>query len=185
MQIGVLLTALAQYLSISTPPTSFLPPSYKQCDARWGNVTLGFGPDTLCQAGCLMTSITSAVAGYNISINGSVPLPPDMNTWLQNNNGFVSGDLFVWNAIEPLGFTFNGFVNTSVAISENIMKKNVVILNVKNGHHYVLCLGINAYGYAAMDPATPGKNIYNFSEVVRAGVYTYTGVNNAQTFLTY
>jgi len=174
LKLSLILALLLQCLS-ALPSDSFQPPTYKQSDPRWGNDTLGFGPDTISSAGCLITSVTSALAGYGIQIDGVIPTPHDFNNWLKLNGGYLNSDWYTWESILPLGFSFQGFVNTTAGIAEQIMKKNVVILNVSNGHHYVLCIGINAYGYAVMDPATPGKTIYNFTEVVRGGVYAYKG----------
>ena len=34
---------------------------WKQCDPRWANNVLGWGPDTICSAGCLMTSASMVI----------------------------------------------------------------------------------------------------------------------------
>ena len=164
---------VALSFTMSMRPKAFNPPAYKQSDARWKDIILGFGPDTIGQAGCLMTSITSAIAGEGVLLDGQVPIPPTMNEWLKNNGGFAQGDLFVWDSVRPLGLEFIEHRNKTTEIIPAFMQGKVVILNVNQGHHYVLGLGVTATGYSVMDPATPGKLIFEFNEVVRAGIYNW------------
>lgn len=42
---------------------------------------------------------------YGIVTDGTTT-PKTMNTWLKKHGGYVSGDLYVWASIEPLGFIF-------------------------------------------------------------------------------
>ena len=151
---------------------AFNPPTYRQGDPRWGKEILGFGPNTIAAAGCLMTSVTSMVAGEGVQISGVVPTPDVMNNWLKGNNGFVSGDLFVWAAVEPLGFNFLGFVTAKDDVVNSLNQGHLVILNVMKGGHYVLALSDTGSGYSVMDPAN-FKAVYGYSEVVRAGLYTF------------
>ena len=56
---------------------------WKQCDSRWANNRLGYSTsDTICSAGCLMTSITMAVTSMPTWIE-----PGGMNEWLKQNGG--------------------------------------------------------------------------------------------------
>jgi hypothetical protein len=81
-------------------------PLYSQCDSRWGGHQLGTSSKTICQAGCLMSSASMALAGTGHSYN-----PDTLNNWLKANGGYVSGNLFVWASINKLGLTFKGFVS--------------------------------------------------------------------------
>jgi len=51
-------------------------PVYKQCDARWGSNVMGGDGDTICQVGCLMSSISSAIAGTGIQVSNRLPPQP-------------------------------------------------------------------------------------------------------------
>jgi hypothetical protein len=73
-------------------------PLYKQCDSRWGSHELGTSSNTICKAGCLMSSVSMALAGCGKSYN-----PDTLNTWLKGHGGYVSGDLFVWGSVKSLG----------------------------------------------------------------------------------
>jgi hypothetical protein len=83
-------------------------PMYKQCDSRWANDQLGTSSNTICKAGCLMSSAAMALSGTGHSYD-----PKSLNSWLKSNGGYVSGDLFVWGAINKLGLTYKGHVANS------------------------------------------------------------------------
>ena len=80
---------------------SRLYPMYKQCDPKWSSNPLGTSSNTICSAGCLMSSASMALAGTGHDSN-----PATLNDWLKANGGYVSGDLFVWASINKLGLTF-------------------------------------------------------------------------------
>lgn len=80
-------------------------PLYKQCDPKWANDQLGTSSNTICKAGCLMSSASMALAGTGHSYN-----PQTLNHWLKANGGYVSGDLFVWTAIGKIGLIYEGKV---------------------------------------------------------------------------
>jgi hypothetical protein len=61
-------------------------PLYKQCDPRWGNNTMV--TSTICQVGCLMSSISMALHGRNLTISGEQSDPAVLNLWLQQNQGY-------------------------------------------------------------------------------------------------
>src|ERR1700733_9103864 len=78
-------------------------PLYKQCDSRWGSEGLGTSSNTICKAGCAMSSVAMGLAGIGKNYN-----PGTLNTWLKGNGGYVSGDLLVWGAVGKIGLTFKG-----------------------------------------------------------------------------
>jgi len=52
---------------------------WKQCDPKWAHIPLGFSnSDTICSAGCLMTSVTMAVTSLPTWAD-----PAGMNQWLK------------------------------------------------------------------------------------------------------
>ena len=90
-------------------------PTYKQCDSKWGNDQLGTSSNTICKAGCLMSSVSMALSGCGKSYN-----PDTLNTWLKGHGGYVSGDLFVWGSVNSLGITYVGKVaNTGIQAALN------------------------------------------------------------------
>ncbi|ETO13815.1 hypothetical protein RFI_23552 [Reticulomyxa filosa] len=69
---------------------------YAQCDKAWANDVMGQDNDTICQVGCLMTSVSMALHSWNIPIPLNAEqtafvesTPATLNQWLQANNGYV------------------------------------------------------------------------------------------------
>ena len=67
---------------------------------------MGTSSNTICSAGCLVSSVAMMLNTYGVKVNSSTTTPKTMNTWLKSNGGYVSGDLFVWASINKLGFVF-------------------------------------------------------------------------------
>jgi len=57
---------------------------------------MGENGKTICSVGCLMSSISEALYGWNITIPGfevgkDDSTPDTLNTWLRNNGGYAKG----------------------------------------------------------------------------------------------
>lgn len=128
-------------------------PLYKQCNDSWANNTMT--SLTICDVGCLMSSVSMALAGKQIPIpraDGSMVAsdPATFNTWLQNNKGYY-GDNDLEEAAVPalnpsrISWPTDGMHPTndlSVAtIVDYLNKGRVVIANVDKGGHFVLVVG--------------------------------------------
>lgn len=85
--------------SIGSPACGYT--AYKQCDKRWGGNQLGTSSNTICSAGCAMSS----VAMY-VTTRGHSKDPGQLNEWLKSNGGYAKGDLLVWSAADKLGVSF-------------------------------------------------------------------------------
>jgi hypothetical protein len=145
-------------------------PLYKQCDSKWGSEQLGTSSDTICKAGCLMSSVAMALAGIGKSYN-----PSTLNTWLKGHGGYVSGDLFVWASVNPLGLSYVGKVaNTNIQGALN--NGEIVILNVHNGGHWVLATSMSGSTISVNDPGFSTTS-YTLSEIVanNSGLYRVSG----------
>jgi hypothetical protein len=145
-------------------------PMYKQCDAKWGNEQLGTSSNTICKAGCLMSSVAMALAGCGKNYN-----PGTLNSWLKANGGYVSGDLFVWGSVNKLGLSYVGKVANS-GIQGALNANEIVILNVHNGGHWVLAHSMSG---STINVNDPGYNTasYTLSEIVanNSGLYRLSG----------
>lgn len=145
-------------------------PMYKQCDSKWGSDQLGTSSNTICKAGCLMSSVAMALAGTGKSYN-----PGTLNTWLKGHGGYVSGDLFVWGSVSPLGLSYQGKVSNS-NIASSLSAGNIVILNVHNGGHWVLATSMSGNTIYVNDPGYSTTS-YSLSEIVanNSGLYRVSG----------
>lgn len=135
-------------------------PLYKQCDGKWGSEQLGTSSNTICSAGCLMSSAAMALSGIGNNYN-----PSTLNTWLNGHGGYVSQDLFVWASINPLGVKFVGFISRS-AIASNLKQDNIVILNVHNGGHWVLATDMLSETNVAVNDPGYSTTSYTLDQIV-------------------
>lgn len=61
---------------------------------------------TICEVGCLMSSVSEALAGKNIEIESQPSNPGVLNAWLRKHGGYnANNDLNVC-PIPPSSFTF-------------------------------------------------------------------------------
>ncbi len=155
-------------------------PVYKQCDPRWGSNEMGTDGDTICQVGCLMSSISSALAGTGINIaNTTVVTPATMNTWLRGNGGYVSGTSDLQESVVPklspsrISWPSDGMHTTNdlpfATIKEYIDRKvpRIVIANVMDGGHFVLVVGYRADGDTlVVNDSGFNRNTYSYSKDV-------------------
>jgi hypothetical protein len=147
-------------------------PLYKQCDSKWGNDQLGTSSNTICKAGCLMSSVSMALSGIGKNYN-----PGSLNTWLKGHGGYVSGDLFVWGSVNSLGLSYVGKV-ANANIASSLSAGEIVILNVHNGGHWVLATSMSGSTISVNDPGYSTTS-YTLSEIVagNSGLYRVSGAN--------
>ena len=142
--------------------TALTAPLYKQCDSRWGSNPLGNGGGkTICQAGCLVSSVAMAIGSQT---------PGSLNDWLKGHGGFASGNLFVWTAVSAFGLRYEGQISNHAQIASAVNSGKVVILNVHNGGHWVLATGHSGSTYSVNDPGF-NTGSYTEGQVVRAGIF--------------
>eukprot|EP01132_Coremiostelium_polycephalum_P006078 gene6078-7572_t len=171
---SILFISLVISACISTPVV-YPYPLYKQCDSKWANDLIV--SDTVCQVGCLMSSISMAIAGKGIMIDNQLSSPGSLNSWLKANQGYTEqNDLIesVIPGISPMivwdGPIFNQTGLSMEEIRETISKPNsILILNVMNGDHFVLATGYDVDQPDLIYVNDPGFNnlyyLYNSSIV--------------------
>jgi len=112
------------------------------------------------------------VAYKGIKVNGNTPNPSIMNTYLKSKKGF-SGDILFYNAVENLGFEFEGIIKSTSAIKSAMSQGKYVHLHVLNGRHWVLATDTTSTGYTVMDPGNAKSTTYKYSDVVGCAVYSF------------
>jgi hypothetical protein len=100
-------------------------PLYKQCDNQWRNEQLGTSSNTICSAGCAMSSVAMGLAGIGKNFN-----PSTLNQWLKGHGGYVSGDLIVWGSITSLGLGFRGYSYLIQLKSQTVKSKLILMLEM-------------------------------------------------------
>ncbi len=161
---------LADRIVKALTPTPIPTPAltqYSQRDTRWGSLKLGTGTLTIAEAGCLLCA---GAAG--MTDRGAPFSPSELNAYLNGHNGYASGNLFVWRAIEPLGFQFLGLVScaTVPAPVDNIRRAltagDLVVVQVDAvpggdlQEHWLLVEAAVGEDFTVMDPMRePGQTL--------------------------
>ncbi|KAL0482071.1 N-acetylmuramoyl-L-alanine amidase [Acrasis kona] len=143
-------------------------PLFKQCDTKWGGNKLG--TSTVCKIGCLMSSVSMALNGFGRKIDGKESNPGILNAYLSKHGGY-QGNLFIWDSISKFGFHYVGKISDKKQMKNYVKQGKVVVLNVRNGGHWVLATGVNGNSFMVNDPGFRVES-YTDSQVVVAGVYS-------------
>ena len=110
------------------------------------------------KVGCLMSSVSMALNGHNITVDGAPANPGTLNKWLLANGGYVPHNDLVESAVDKLSPTRIVYVGKFLPGTQHkedelspkqaeVMlqaKQFVVIANVMHGEHFVLVTGYNA-----------------------------------------
>ena len=153
--------------------SAFIPFPYKQNNNQWRADVIGFGDKTIGEAGSLITSIASIVAGEGIYGYGKLFNPSTLNEWLKNNGGYENDDQFIWDSLYSFGFEFLGFTTDTNDMITVLAQGKIVLLDVDANDHYVVATISGPEGFLVMDPVTPGKAIYLWKDIVKAGIYSW------------
>jgi hypothetical protein len=149
----ILLFFVAVALAGVTIPFKY--PLFLQCNSTWKNDVME-GSKTICDVGCLMSSVAMALNGKGIDIpenNGNLLAanPAVLNKWLRNNGGYDSSadlDEAVVPKISPSQVAWIGsFIPTATLPAKKVVRdladgKTVIMANVRNGTHFVLVTGM-------------------------------------------
>ena len=94
-----------------------LPKTYSQNDPAWKNKVLGT-QGTIGHYGCLITCVAMVSTYFGHAEN-----PESINTYLTNNNGYVNGNLYIWNTITKKypDMVYQGIVRTPDSLTQTQM----------------------------------------------------------------
>ena len=142
---------------------------YKQCDSKWANEKLGTCSQTICSAGCAMSSVAMI-----LKTKGTNKDPSSLNSWLKNNGGYASGCNIVWSSVDAFGtVTFIGKQPgaTESDICNGLSKGHGLVANVHNGGHWVLLTGCRGNGVFDVNDPGYSTTTYKKSDIVDLAVY--------------
>lgn len=147
--------------------------SWKQYDARWKTVKLG--TSTVGKIGCAMTSVTIQILRAGVeNILGANLNPGTFATTLTDLGGFTPGGGIYWASAAKIApnFQFVDAIRRYAPPSEIAQKVNqgyFVILNVKNGRHWVAVDRVEGDKIYMFDPGSGGNevgNVYGLNSIV-------------------
>eukprot|EP00656_Telonema_subtile_P034288 TRINITY_DN38391_c0_g1_i2.p1 TRINITY_DN38391_c0_g1~~TRINITY_DN38391_c0_g1_i2.p1 ORF type:complete len:223 (+),score=32.71 TRINITY_DN38391_c0_g1_i2:114-782(+) len=163
-------------------------PTFKQCDTRWGNHTIE--TTTVCAVGCLMSSISMALAGHGIDVGSAPADPGSLNDWLRANGGYDGENDLQEDKIAnvstllPVGavqWPADGMHKTNDLTFEIVQQylaqkpPRVVIANVLHGRHFVLVIGtVGADTILVNDPGFTTTNYSYSGDVVGWRIFDMT-----------
>jgi len=150
-------------------------PAFKQCDSTWGSDVMI--NETVCQVGCLMSSVSMALNGFNVSIDGASATPGTFNRWLRTHSGYDDDNGLNEEVVPNLApgritWPVDGMHRTNdldmAMIRGYLLRRRVVIANVLDGRHFVLVTGFDWADPSAILVHDPGFNTtrYHYSDVV-------------------
>jgi len=154
--------------------------SFNQYDPAWKAELIG--TKTIGAVGCAMTSVTNGlksrvdkitVGGAEVDVN-----PANVNKFLKEHNGY-DGNLIKWAAIGTAGLTVHMIYNRNInsptfaELKTEIEGCKAVILNVRNGGHWVLATAAAADDkFDVKDPGFDSTS-YGIADVKRAIIYDF------------
>lgn len=141
---------------------------YKQCDSRWSGNQLGTCSDTICSAGCAMSSVAMILA-----TKGAGKDPGSLNSWLKGHGGYSSGCLINWGSVDALGYTkYQGKQSPSESeICNGLAAGHGLVANVHNGGHWVLLTGCAGNNVFYVNDPGYSTTTYKHSDIVDLAVY--------------
>jgi len=169
------LLAVLAYIAASQEAPNVTSPEawvlFKQCSAPWGSQELGTCSTlNVCAAGCAMSSVAMYLATRGWSGN-----PGTLNAWLDKNGGYADGCDIVWASVDKLGHTtFMGIEDATYSeICSGAAAGHGVVINVRNGEHWVLVTGCPSGSTTVLNVNDPGFNqsTYVYADIVHQAVY--------------
>lgn len=153
--------------SVSNDSNSGAFENWKQCDSRWGNISLG--GSTICSIGCAATSVSIQIARSGTKLNVKSFNPGVFVNKLKSAGGFTSGGGIYWDkaSVVAPNFKFVGskWVSGSKAAKEmsSLIKKGYYIIagvNVSGGEpgHWVAIKEVKNNKIYMYDPAAQTTN---------------------------
>lgn len=174
----ILIFSCLPHFSHSSEVIPYNYPLYKQCNSSWGNDLMV--TQTICAVGCLMSSVSMALNGKHIQIEGKDSNPGTLNAWLRTHQGYTSENgLYeeVVPNINPSRIQWVGSIIPGSKLPPSSVKTYldstiITIANVMKGGHFVLVVGYDPSDLNSVDPKfyvnDPGFNkaYYNYTEIV-------------------
>lgn len=163
---------------------------WKQCGMFWSNTPMGSSGRTLCNIGCLVTSVSMQIAKSGVPTNISNFNPGTFVEFLNKNGGFVSGGNFVWAGATKAApsFVYQGSVSVLGMTKQQKLDKLkslvsqqgvYVVAEVKGntGQHWVAIDGINGDTINMLDPSSSSNDMWGYYNWANTSTFAYYRVN--------
>eukprot|EP01139_Manchomonas_bermudensis_P019101 Amastigsp_a676378_152.p2 type:complete len:182 gc:universal Amastigsp_a676378_152:1172-627(-) len=178
LRVCALVLAVAALAAAHNVVPCFDWPLLMQCNPSWGSIRLGTSTsETICTAGCALTSTTMALRHANATISGKPVDPAVINEYLVAHGGYEDTDLIVWSAVNPISSLKFASSADSMALStliSHIKACHPVVIQVNQGTHFVLAIGYDSADQSTIVVNDPYFNTdtYAFSGISQFVVFT-------------
>ena len=142
-------------------------PEFAQGDARWRNDPLGATADSLCAAGCAVSSAAMVLASYGIDTD-----PGRLNRFLQQHEGYTPEGWLYWEKAAEFtpGLVEKAYEDlpSYARIDWNLLRGNPVVIRVQlpGTKHFVVIAGKRGWDYLICDPgAGANRGLYPLREL--------------------
>ena len=152
----------------------------------WSNTRMGNSGKTICNIGCLVTSVSMLIAKSGVQTNIPNFNPGTFVEFLNSNGGFVSGGNFVWAGATKAApsFKYQGSVYVLGMTKQQKLEKLrslisqqgvYVVAEVKGntGQHWVAVDSINGDVINMMDPGTGSTDMWGTYNWANTSTFTY------------
>jgi len=111
--------------SVSNCPSNYT--LYSKCASGWGSQRMGTSStQTICSNGADITATAMLMASLKIENAGKLTNPGNLNSFLTTYQGYVNGDVFVWNTVCQVGVSVRVCLqNISNSVSASTLSKYV------------------------------------------------------------
>ena len=163
---------------------------WKQCGMSWSITPMGNSGRTLCNIGCLVTSVSMQIAKSGVPTNISNFNPGTFVEFLNKNGGFISGGNFVWAGATKAApsFVYQGSVSVLGMTKQQKLDKLkslvsqqgvYVVAEVKGntGQHWVAIDGINGDTINMLDPSSSSNDMWGYYNWANTSTFAYYRVN--------
>lgn len=150
-------------------------PNLSQNDPKWKHTPLGSNPETIGQVGCVITSVAAILQYKGVDTD-----PQRLNAEVNRVGGYVSGNLFVWDALRRIypntiqdvivvrsyyDFVVKGFLRHDIPV---IIQASAQPIGGR-GYHFFVSLG----GQIIMDPWDGTNKPFDTYNADQFRVYTF------------
>ena len=159
---------------------------WKQCGMEWSNTPMGNSGKTLCNIGCLVTSVSMQIAKSGVPTNIANFNPGTFVEFLNSNGGFVSGGNFVWAGATKAApsFKYQGSVYVLGMSRQQKLDKLkslvsqqgvYVVAEVKGntGQHWVAVDSVNGNTINMLDPSSSSTDMWGYYNWANTSTFAY------------
>ena len=159
---------------------------WKQCGMEWSNTPMGNSGKTLCNIGCLVTSVSMQIAKSGVPTNIANFNPGTFVKFLNSNGGFVSGGNFVWGGATKAApsFKYQGSVYVLGMSRQQKLDKLkslvsqqgvYVVAEVKGntGQHWVAVDSVNGNTINMLDPSSSSTDMWGYYNWANTSTFAY------------